>query len=114
MENTLNIKNKINDQEVSFDLIVNGRNDYVIKTEKFDDGIIVRELSRERNAITFFKPHKIAGMMVKKLGITDEQLKVIDEIEEEFKQKAIDQDAKRKEDLIMALHIKVSNSQWRH
>lgn len=100
MENTLNIKNIINDQEVSFELIVNARNDYIIKTENVDDDIIVRDLSRERNTITFFKYFKIAGMLVKELEITDEQLKAIDEIEEEFKQQAIEQDAKRKEELM--------------
>ncbi|SFD41626.1 hypothetical protein SAMN05216238_101240 [Lentibacillus persicus] len=100
MENTLHIKNIINDQEVSFDLIVNARNDYVVKTEEVDDTIIVRDLSRKRNIITFFKYYKIAGMLVKELEITDEELKVIDEIEEKFKQQAIERDAKRKEDLM--------------
>lgn len=100
MENTLKIKNEINDQEVIFNVMVNGTNDYVIKTNESGDEIIVRELSRERNAITFFRPRHIAGIMVKEIGITDEQLNTIEQIEKDFKQKAIDREAKRKENII--------------
>lgn len=109
MENNFKIKKEINNREVIFDVIVKGTNDFIIKTKEIGEKIIVRELSRKRKTIIFFKPHKIAGVMVKEIEITDEQLKVIEEIEKEFKQKAIDRDTKLKEDLINGVTtIKVS------
>lgn len=109
VENTLEIKKEINNQEVSFDVIVNGTNDYIIETKEFSKKIIVRELSRERKAILFYKSYKIAGVMIKEIEITDEQLKVIEEIEKGLKQRAVDRDTKLKEDLINGVAtIKVS------
>ncbi|WP_164670479.1 hypothetical protein [Virgibacillus doumboii] len=100
MENKLKIKKEINQQEVILDLIVNGTNDYILKTKESGEKIVVRELARKRKAIILYKPLKIAGVMVKEIEITDEQLNVIEEIEKEFKQKAIDRDKQSKEDLI--------------
>lgn len=109
MENTLTIKKNINNHEVVFDVIVNSTNDFTLKIKETDKKIIVRRLERERKAIVFFTPQKIAGVMVKELEITDEQLKVIEEIEKEYKQEAIDREARRKEDLINGVTtIKVS------
>ncbi len=100
MENTLKIKKEINQQEVMLDVVVNGTNDYIIKTKESGDKIAVRELSREQKAIILFKPYRIAGVMVKEIEITDEQLKAIETIEKELKQEAIDRENKLKEDLI--------------